>query len=105
MTGGAHTAAADARMQYVLKLYVTGMGLRSQRAIERTRAICDESLTGRYELEVIDLYVFPDAARPAQIVAAPTLIREAPLPLRRLVGDLSDRARVLEQLGIAEGTP
>ena len=85
---------------YVLKLYVTGMGVRSQRAIASMRAICDASLPGRYQLEVIDLYVTPEAAAPAQIIAAPTLVRERPLPMRRLVGDLSDRARVMAKLGL-----
>lgn len=104
MTGRDELESAKDGVHYVLKLYVTGMGLRSQRAIERTRAICDANLAGRYDLEIIDLYVLPEAARPAQIIAAPTLIKQAPPPLRRLVGDLSDRARVLEQLGITEGS-
>ena len=89
---------------YVLKLYVTGMGLRSQRAIASARAICDASLPGRYELEVVDLYVSPEAASPAQIIAAPTLVREKPLPMRRLVGDLSDRTRVRARLGLPADT-
>ncbi|HET9482881.1 MAG TPA: circadian clock KaiB family protein [Xanthomonadales bacterium] len=94
------TASAGAGTCYVLKLYVTGMGMRSQRAIERIRAVCRDHLEGRCELEIVDLYERPDAAAPAQVVAAPTLVREAPPPVRRLVGDLSDHARVLFQLDL-----
>ena len=93
-------ASAGAGPCYVLKLYVTGMGMRSQRAIERIREVCRDHLEGRCELEIVDLYERPDAAAPAQVVAAPTLVREAPPPVRRLVGDLSDHARVLFQLDL-----
>lgn len=86
---------------YVLRLYVTGMTPRAGRAIENVRAICDEHLEGRYELEVIDVYQQPALARDEQIVAAPTLIKQFPLPLRRLIGDMSNRDRVLAALDIA----
>jgi len=81
--------------RYVLRLYVTGMTPRSVRAIENVRAICDEHLEGRYELEVIDIYQQPVLARGEQIVAAPTLIKQLPAPLRRIIGDLSNKERVL----------
>jgi circadian clock protein KaiB len=81
--------------QYVLRLYVTGMTPRSTRAIENVRSICEEHLHGRYELEVIDIYQQPVLAKGEQIVAAPTLIKKLPAPLRRIIGDLSDRERVL----------
>ncbi len=80
---------------YVLRLYITGMTPRSTRAIENIKAICEEHLKGRYELEIIDIYQRPSLAQGEQIIAAPTLIKKLPLPLRRLVGDLSDTERVL----------
>lgn len=81
--------------EYVLRLYVTGSTSRSLRAIENIRRICNEHLEGRYDIEVIDIYQQPSLAKDEQIIAAPTLIRKLPLPLRRLVGDLSDEERVL----------
>lgn len=81
--------------RYVLRLYVTGLTPRSIAAIDATKKTCDEFLTGRYELEVIDLTKHPALAEGEQIIAAPTLIKELPVPLRRLVGDLTDRERVL----------
>jgi circadian clock protein KaiB len=81
--------------RYVLRLYVTGMTARATRAIETVRSVCDEHLKGRYDLEVIDVYQQPVLARDEQIVAAPTLIKKLPLPLRRIIGDMSRRDRVL----------
>ena len=81
--------------RYLLRLFVTGMTPRSTDAIARIKAICDEHLQGRYELEVVDIYQQPDVARLEQIVATPTLIKKLPAPLRRLVGDLSNTQRVL----------
>jgi circadian clock protein KaiB len=81
--------------RYVLRLYVVGATSGSQRAISNLRKICESELAGRYELEVIDIYQQPTLGAGEQIVAAPTLIKELPLPVRRLVGDLSDRDRVL----------
>jgi circadian clock protein KaiB len=80
---------------YVLRLYVTGMTVRATRAIDAVRAICDEHLAGRYDLEVIDVYQQPQLAKDEQIIAAPTLIKKLPLPLRRIIGDMSRRDRVL----------
>ena len=75
--------------RYLLKLYVTGVTRASGRAIERVRAICEEHLRDRYELEVIDIYQLPALAKGEQIVATPTLIRVLPRPLRRYIGDLT----------------
>ena len=86
--------------KHVLRLYVTGVTGKSVRAIENVRRICDEHLKGRYELEVIDLYKNLPLARGDQIIAAPTLIKRLPLPLRRLIGDMSDEARVLVGLDV-----
>ena len=80
---------------YVLRLYVTGMTPRSARAVNNLRAICDEYLDGRYDLEVIDIYQQPVLTRGEQIVAAPTLIKKLPLPMRRIIGDMSNRDGVL----------
>jgi circadian clock protein KaiB len=81
--------------KYVLRLYVTGATSRSRRAILNINAICNECLQGRYDLEVIDIHQKPSLAKDEQILAAPTLIKHLPLPLRRIIGDLSDRERVL----------
>jgi circadian clock protein KaiB len=86
--------------QYVLRLYVTGSTPRSMRAIENIRRICAADLEGRYELAVIDIYQNPEAAREQQIIAAPTLLRVVPTPLRRIIGDLSDRDKVLAGLDV-----
>lgn len=83
------------REEYVLRLYVTGMTTRAIRAIENVRAICDEHLRGRYDLAVVDVYQQPVLASQEQIIAAPTLVKVFPLPVRRMVGDMSQRDRVL----------
>ena len=87
--------AGDDPEQYVLRLYVTGMTPRSTRAVENVRAICEQHLQGRYDLEVIDIYQQPALAKGEQIIAAPTLIKKLPLPLRRVIGDLSSTEKVL----------
>ncbi|MCG5244068.1 circadian clock KaiB family protein [Azospirillum doebereinerae] len=86
--------------RYTLRLYVTGSTPRSTRAIENMRRICATHLDGRYDLEVIDIYQNPVAAVDQQIIAAPTLVKLLPLPLRRVVGDLSDTEKVLAGLEI-----
>ena len=90
-----HLAARSGEGEYVLRLYVTGLTPRSTQAIATIKAICEEHLTGRYDLEVIDIYQQPTLAQGEQIIAVPTLIKKLPLPLRRLIGDLSDADRVL----------
>lgn len=85
----------QAAERYVLRLYVSGMTPRSARAVENVRRICEEHLAGRYDLEVVDIYQQPTLARGEQIIAAPTLIKKLPLPLRRIIGDLSSTERVL----------
>jgi circadian clock protein KaiB len=84
-----------AEERYVLRLYVAGLTPRSQMAIKNIKKICDEHLQGRYDLEVIDVYQNPVLAKGEQIIAAPTLIKKLPLPLRRFIGDLSDSERIL----------
>jgi circadian clock protein KaiB len=85
---------------HVLRLYVTGMTTRSSRAVANLRRICDECLPGRYDLQVIDIYQQPGLASAEQIIAAPTLLKKRPLPLRRIVGDMSNRERVLAGLDL-----
>jgi len=85
---------------YVLRLYVAGSTPQSSYAIQNIARLCDEHLKGSYDLEVIDLYQHPALARGEQLIAAPTLIKKLPLPLRRLVGDLSDTQRVLVGLDL-----
>ena len=93
-------------LHYVLRLYVTGTTGRSVHAIQNVKRICDEHLAGRYELEVIDLYKNLPLARKDEVIAVPTLIKREPRPLRRLIGDMSDEARLLAGLGIhPEKTP
>jgi circadian clock protein KaiB len=89
-----------AREHYVLKLYVSGATQRSRKAIFNLSSICNEYLTGDYEVEVVDIYQTPLRAQEADILAAPTLIRQLPLPTRRIIGDLSERGRVLMLLDI-----
>jgi circadian clock protein KaiB len=84
----------------VLKLYVTGMTPNSVRAIENLRRICEEHLKGNYELEVIDIYQHPTLASGEQIIAAPTLVRKLPPPLRKFIGDLSNIDKILMGLDI-----
>lgn len=88
-------AAANANARYVLRLYVTGTTPHSTRAIVNIRKICEEHLHGRYELEVIDISQSPTLAKGEQILAAPTLIKKLPLPLRRFIGDMSATDRIL----------
>ena len=80
---------------YVLRLYVTGQTPRSLRAIQNIRRICEEYLHGRYDLEVIDIYQRPSLAMGEKVIAAPTLVKSLPAPIRRFVGDLSDSEKIL----------
>jgi len=91
--------------RYVLRLYVTGMTPKSQSAVSNIQKISREYLDGNYELEVIDIYQQPELAKGEQIVATPTLIKKLPLPLRRLVGDLSQTERVLLGLDLRPKKP
>jgi circadian clock protein KaiB len=85
---------------YVLRLYVAGATPASQRAIENIKTLCDQHLKGRNELEVIDIYQQPELAQGVQIVAAPTLAKSLPLPLRRFIGVMSKTERLLLGLGV-----
>jgi circadian clock protein KaiB len=76
-------------------LFVTGASSRTSTAIANLKRICEQELEGQYELEIIDVLEFPDMAEDEKILATPTLIKSLPLPLRRVIGDLSDKEKVL----------
>ena len=108
MKGGKKSSATkgillepQAPKDYVLRLFITGTTPRSTRSIINIRSFCDRFLEGHYELEVVDIYQQPTVARDEQIIAAPTLVKSLPLPLRRLVGDFSDQERVAAGLDLA----
>ena len=98
-------ARAPAVERYVLRLYVSGMTPRSARAVKNLQAICDEFLEGRYDLEVVDIYQQPVLTKGEQIIAAPTLIKKLPLPMRRIIGDMSNKERVLLGLDLVRLLP
>lgn len=86
--------------KYVLRLFVAGLNPKSQKAIASIKKICREYLEGRYDLEIIDIYQNPIFARDGQIIAAPTLIKKFPEPLRRFVGDMSNTGKLLVGLDL-----
>ena len=89
-------AARDAQSQpYVLRLYVAGMTPRSEEAIRKVTAVCEDQLAGRCTLEVIDIYQHPKLARDEQIIAVPTLVKELPPPLRKVIGSMADEEKLL----------
>jgi len=96
--------AGGATERYVLTLYVTGATAGSLRAIANLKAICEQYLKGRYQLEVVDIYRRPELLSRDQIVAVPTLIKKLPVPVRLLVGDLSRTEQVLQGLGLVAHT-
>jgi circadian clock protein KaiB len=85
---------------YLFKLYITGATARSTKALTNLKSLCETHLPGRYDLEVIDIYQQPNKARHEQILAAPTLVKILPAPLRRFIGDLSDSEQLLAHLQI-----
>ena len=89
-----------AKKKFLLRLYVTGTTPRSVKSIENLKRFCEKHLKDQYEIEVIDIYQQPGLAAENQIIAAPTLIKRLPLPLRRLVGDFSNQERVLSGLDL-----
>jgi circadian clock protein KaiB len=99
---------ADTDEQWDLCVYVTDASPRGQRAIENLRRACEEHLAGRYQIEIVDVLKNPRRAAADQILAAPTVVRRLPAPIRKLVGDLSDSDRLLiglELPAVREGRP
>jgi circadian clock protein KaiB len=93
-------AALQKDQNFVLQLYITGATERSMQAIAMLKKLCQDELEGRCDIEVIDIYQNPERAKGDQIVVAPTLIKKLPAPIRRLIGDLSNKEKVLKGLGI-----
>jgi circadian clock protein KaiB len=91
------------RVKYNLSLYVSGATPRSQRAIVNIKNLCEQHVPGRYELQVIDIFQNPSETAAHNVVAAPTLIKEAPPPVRRFIGDLSDTEKVTQGLALKTG--
>src|SRR3954465_2308487 len=88
------------RPEYHLRLYITGATSRSNRAVLNVKLLCEKHLHGRYTLEVVDIYQQPERAREGDIIASPTLVKELPLPIRRFIGDMSDKEKILIGLGV-----
>jgi circadian clock protein KaiB len=107
--GGGTAAGKEKVVRYVLCLYVVGRTPKSAAAIANLEKICEEHLSKRYKLRVVDLLENPTLARGDQIIAVPTLVRQLPLPVRKIIGDLSNTERVLSGLALGEhkkvGTP
>jgi circadian clock protein KaiB len=90
--------------RFVLRLYVSGMTARSRQAIDNIQKLCEEHLAGRYDLEIIDIYQQPAMAKEGQVIAAPTLVKKLPPPVRKVIGDMGDPGRIMVVLGIAPGS-
>jgi circadian clock protein KaiB len=99
------TVKAEPQRIYILQLFITGASPRSAKAIANIKKICEERLDGHYELSVVDLYQQPAMASNEDIIAAPTLVKRLPLPLRKFIGDLSNSDSVLAGLGLGEREP
>jgi circadian clock protein KaiB len=95
-------AASPTEEYYRLVLFVSGSTPRSLLAIQNIKKLCEEKLQGRYSIKVVDVYQHPDCLKPEQVLVTPTLIKKLPLPIRRIVGDLSDKDRVLKGLDIIQ---
>ena len=100
--GRAVTVGTDDRMPYQLYLFVAGASINSIRAITNLKTICEAHLAGQYSLEVIDVHQQKQYAEQQQIIALPLLVKRLPLPERRLIGDMSDTAKVLKGLGLSD---
>ena len=105
MTASALKALVSAQKRhgkrsYVLRLYVAGITPRSREAVANVKALCEKHLTGRYDLQVIDIYQQPKLAKGEQIIAAPTLVKKLPLPLRRMIGSMAQEDKLLVGLDL-----
>jgi circadian clock protein KaiB len=93
----------DSETQLLLKLFVAGTSTRTAQAIANLTRICEDEFPGGYQLVVVDILKQPAIAEEKKILALPTLIRESPLPVRRIIGDFSDKEKLLAGLGLAAG--
>jgi circadian clock protein KaiB len=93
-------AKVRAKEKYVLRLFVAGITPKSERAIRSVKEICQQHLKDRYDLEIVDIYQQRGTLKEEQIVVAPTLIKKLPLPLRRLIGDMSDKEKIVVGLDL-----
>src|SRR5678809_986553 len=89
----------NGKVSYILKLFITGASPNSSRAINNIKNICETHLSGNYKLEIVDVYQQPFLAKDEQIIALPMLVKSSPMPFKRLIGDMSDTAKVLKGLG------
>ena len=87
--------------RYGLTLFITGATPRSMRAVANVRDFCERELTDSYDLEIVDLYEHPERAQPANVIAAPTLVRDRPKPMKLLVGDMADAERLIATIKVA----
>ena len=90
----------EKELSFIYRLYITGASRNSSRAITNFKNICESYLKDQYELNIIDVYQQPQIARTVDIIALPLLVRKMPLPERRLIGDMSDKEKVVRSLGI-----
>jgi circadian clock protein KaiB len=98
--GHEKAAAEPQTAKYVLRLYVAGTSRKSSRAIQNLRKLLKQYGNEQYDLQIIDIYQQPIFAKDGQIVAAPTLVKELPLPLQKFIGDLSNSERLLAALNL-----
>ena len=90
---------------FILKLYITGRTTRSETAIRALQRLCEQDLDGEYELVIVDVLEQPEEAEKGRILATPTVVKELPLPIRKVIGDLSDQEKVLIGLDIQRVEP
>ncbi len=91
--------------KYVLRLYVSGMTAKSLKAVENVKRLCEEYMPGSYTLEVIDIRANPELAKEAEVIASPTLVKKLPLPLRKFIGNISEKEKLLVGLNIVQKRP
>jgi len=90
------------RPKHILILYVAGISPRSEQAIRSVKEICEQRLKDSYELQIVDIYQHPEVLKEGQIIAAPTLVKKLPLPLRRLIGDMTNKEKLILGLDLVE---
>ena len=102
LTHESSNSSLETERKYLLKLYVTATTPRSILAVSNIRRLCEEHMPGRFELEVIDISKHPEIAKKEQLIGAPTLIKLLPLPIRRFIGDMSNKEKLIVGLNLTE---